>query len=98
MPSEMTVRWEDKKELGTFVNHVAASYDGSICTLRFFQALPPPIEDPDSAVWIDGKQVATFIMTKDTLYEMTASLQKVVEQPNCRPASDPEFGEATYLE
>lgn len=64
----------------------------------FFQALPPPIEDPDSTVWINGKQVATFIMTKDTLHEMAAALQEVIEQPNCRPASDPEFGGPTYLE
>lgn len=98
MPAEIVVHWEDKKELSTFVNHVAASYDGSICTLRFFQGLPPLIESEDTSVWVEGKQVATFVMTKETLLEMAASLQKVIEQPNCMPASDPQFGEATYLE
>lgn len=98
MPAKTTVHWEDKKVLGTFVNHVAASYDGSICTLRFFQALPPIIEAEDDTVWIEGKQVATFVMTKESLLEMAASLQEVIEQPNCNPVGAPEIGEATYLE
>jgi hypothetical protein len=87
MSEEIKVRieWAEDDQAAAFVNHLIASFDGAVYTLRFYQVLPPALLaiDPSAARQIEsvpGRPVATMVVTPDTLANLVDVLHGILER------------------
>lgn len=87
MAGEIRVRiaWAEDDQPAAFVNHLIASFDGAVYTLRFYQVLPPALLaiDPSAAQQIEsvpGRAVATMVVTPDTLAHLVDVLHGLLNR------------------
>lgn len=80
---KVQIDWEDDDQAGGFVNHLLASYDGAVYTLRFYQVLPPALLaiDPPAEQKVEsvkGRHITTMVVTHDTLSKLVGVMQDLM--------------------
>lgn len=82
---KLRIDWAEDGQAAAFVNHLIASFDGAVYTLRFYQVLPPALLaiDPSAARQIEsvpGRPVATMVVTPETLANLVDVLHGMINR------------------
>ena len=87
MGEEIKVRIDcaEDSQAAAFANHLIASFDGAVYTLRFYQVLPPALLaiDPSAARQLEsipGRPVTTLVVTPETLANLVDVLHGILDR------------------